>query len=228
MGEADGHPDEIAEKICGRIAEGEIIQALGRGRRVNRNTQNPLEAFVLSDAVLPVPVDEFLNDDTVLNPTLGELMLAEGGIAFCSPADAAKAYPQLWPNAPAAKKAFQRAGLEEGEGCAEAIRGTFPYRRFLIRECPLDPGRPAFGASPISGPSQSFIVRRLGLTQAMFPIPELGWRRASARSRSLKSSRSRRWNWMATALRALRRGGWSCARCWIFPALSAVAGLPAR
>jgi len=139
MGEADGHPDEIAEKICGRIAEGEIIQALGRGRRVNRNTQNPLEAFVLSDAVLPVPVDEFLNDDTVLNPTLGELMLAEGGIAFCSPADAAKAYPQLWPNAPAAKKPFSAPVLKKERGARKRSEGHFRIEGFSYENVPLIP-----------------------------------------------------------------------------------------
>jgi putative DNA primase/helicase len=107
--EAGCHPDPTAELIRRVIAVGQTMQAIGRGRAVNRTAANPLDVFVLSDVVLPIPVDEFIPNEAVMNPTTTELMLAEGGIAFASAADAAKAYPDLWPNAAAAQAStFQR------------------------------------------------------------------------------------------------------------------------
>jgi putative DNA primase/helicase len=124
--EADRHPDPTAERIRARICEGEIAQAIGRGRGVRRGPDDPLEVLVLTDAVLAEPVDELLTDaDLAVTPA--DLMLAEGGIAFEDGGAAAKAYPQLWPNQMAAKKALQRG-----------IRGTNPYKKLSIWKCPLD------------------------------------------------------------------------------------------
>jgi putative DNA primase/helicase len=124
--EADRHPDPTAERIRARICEGEIAQAIGRGRGVRRGPEDPLEVLVLTDAVLAEPVDELLTDAD-LTVTPADLMLAEGGIAFEDGGAAAKAYPQLWPNQMAAKKALQRG-----------IRGTNPYKKLSIWKCPLD------------------------------------------------------------------------------------------
>jgi putative DNA primase/helicase len=123
--ESDRHPDRMVERVRTRICGGEIIQAIGRGRGVNRTPQTPLEVLVLGDVVLPVAVDQFLPDEA-LNPTPIDLMLAEGGVAFESGASAAIAYPKLWPTRSAAKKALQRAN-----------RGTFSYKNVPIRKCPL-------------------------------------------------------------------------------------------
>ena len=125
LSESDRHPDKMVERIRARICAGEIIQAIGRGRGVNRTSVTPLEVLVLGDAILPIAVDEFLPDEA-LNPSPVDLMLAEGGIAFQSGASAAIAYPQLWSTAAAAKKALQRGN-----------RGTFSYRNMLIGKCPL-------------------------------------------------------------------------------------------
>jgi putative DNA primase/helicase len=42
------------------IAEREIIQAVGRGRGVNRDATRPLNVFVLADAALPIPVTKLI------------------------------------------------------------------------------------------------------------------------------------------------------------------------
>ena len=123
--ESDRHPDKLVERIRTRICGGEIIQAIGRGRGVNRTPRTPLEVLVLGDVVLPVAVDQFLPDEA-LNPSPIDLMLAEAGVAFEAEASAAFAYPTLWPTRSAAKKALQRAN-----------RGTFSYKNVLIRKSPL-------------------------------------------------------------------------------------------
>ena len=51
------HADPIAEAVRWSICEGELIQAMGRGRGVNRTADTPLEIDLLTDVVLPVTVD---------------------------------------------------------------------------------------------------------------------------------------------------------------------------
>ena len=126
-GTADRHPDEMAERIRGRICEGEIMQAIGRGRGVSRTVDNPLQIIVLSDVVLPLAVDEFLSDKDFLNPSPADEMLALGGVAFEDAMAAYEAYPGLWPSAEAAKKALQRRN-----------RGTEWNKRLTLPKCPAD------------------------------------------------------------------------------------------
>ena len=102
------HPDPTAELQLRRICEGELLQALGRGRPIRRTADNPPVVFILNDAVHDFPVDVLVDAGVVSRLTPQDLMLAEGGIAFESATDAAKAYPALWPNAKAAQKAFDR------------------------------------------------------------------------------------------------------------------------
>jgi putative DNA primase/helicase len=108
QGETEGHPDDIAEQIRRRITEGEIMQAIGRGRGVRRTESNPLTVFVLGDAALPIPVDEFWPDTVVMQQSQKDLMLSEGGIAFDSAAAAATAYPKLYKSPKAAEHALAR------------------------------------------------------------------------------------------------------------------------
>jgi putative DNA primase/helicase len=49
--------EEHAEAVRWCICEGELIQAMGRGRGVNRSAATPLEIDLLTDVVLPVTVD---------------------------------------------------------------------------------------------------------------------------------------------------------------------------
>src|SRR5262249_31233632 len=56
----DQHPDPAVEAVRWQICEAELVQALGRGRGVNRTALNPLDADLLFDPALPVTVDEVL------------------------------------------------------------------------------------------------------------------------------------------------------------------------
>ena len=55
------------------ICEGELIQAMGRGRGVNRTAATPLEIDLLTDVVLPVTVDALVPWSD-LRPTRRDLM----------------------------------------------------------------------------------------------------------------------------------------------------------
>lgn len=105
MVEGERHPDEVAEAIRWQICEGEILQIIGRGRGVNRTKADPLEVLVLTNRPLPIPVEPVSWESVAPSPA--DLMLAIGGVALASPADAARAYPDLW-SAEGAKKKFQR------------------------------------------------------------------------------------------------------------------------
>lgn len=117
------HPDATAARILDRIVAGEIAQAIGRGRGVNRTAETPLDVVVYGG-------DAILDDVDALRswqrPDPDALMMAAGGVAFENSTDAATAYPELWPSPAAAKKALAR--------CERS--GTFPYRDILLGECP--------------------------------------------------------------------------------------------
>jgi hypothetical protein len=121
------YADATLEALRVAIADAEVIQAIGRGRGVNRRGDNPLSVFVLADVVLPLPVTRLARWVDVRPDVIGR-MLARGA-ALGSAVDAAKAYPDLFPSPEAAKKALQRAAETESIG-------TSPYGRVLIGECP--------------------------------------------------------------------------------------------
>ncbi|MGC9371443.1 MAG: toprim domain-containing protein [Paracoccaceae bacterium] len=107
----EGHADYIAEAVRWSICEGELIQAMGRGRGVNRTAATPLEIELLTDVVLPVTVDALV-PWADLRPTRRDLM-ALTGIVLENAADMAACFPELWPTREAAKKDGQRKGTND-------------------------------------------------------------------------------------------------------------------
>ncbi|WP_333669069.1 hypothetical protein [Elioraea tepidiphila] len=102
------HPDPTAEAARWSICEGELVQAIGRGRGVNRTAETPLEIDLLTDVVLPVDVHEVLTWEEV-RPTDHDIM-GSTGVVLENAADMAKAFPEVWPTRDAAKKQNQRRG----------------------------------------------------------------------------------------------------------------------
>jgi putative DNA primase/helicase len=47
--EVERHPHPIAEAIRWQIREGEVVQAIGRARGVNRTAANPVDVLVMTD-----------------------------------------------------------------------------------------------------------------------------------------------------------------------------------
>lgn len=160
--EADRHTDPIAESARWQIAEGELLQIIGRARGVNRTADNPVDVLVLTDVPLPIPLAGVL-ETADLEVTPDDQMLAAGGIVFENPRHASAAYPFLWKTWNAAKIAFKRAK-----------EGSNPYRSISIGERPLlrrvayqlaGQGKQAVAAkfdSALCPDPEAFLVERLG------------------------------------------------------------------
>jgi hypothetical protein len=137
-----------AELIRQAVTEAAIIQAVGRARGVNRTAANPVDVYiVLDDTTLPIAVDAVVQFED-LEPTKIDSMIERGLVPQWG-ADAAKLYPDLWPTAQAAQKAYRRAGLDVQriharcgtsphrgtDGGTQARCRTCPYKDIFIRRC---------------------------------------------------------------------------------------------
>ena len=105
--EADRHPDPVAELIRWQIAEGEMIQIIGRARGCNRKANDPVTVLALTALPVPLPLAGTLSARE-LDPSPADRMIAAGGIAFENARHAFAAYPGLWDSHKAAAKAMER------------------------------------------------------------------------------------------------------------------------
>jgi putative DNA primase/helicase len=117
------HPDEGAEVVRWAICETGIIQAIGRGRGVNRSAENPLQIDILTNIVLPIEVDKVTTWNRI-QPSLAQIMRGRGAVPF-NYADMAAAYPDLFAGREAARKALARENP-----------GQSPIEEYLIGVCP--------------------------------------------------------------------------------------------
>ena len=95
--DGDRHPDPMAEAIRWQTHEGELVQAMGLARAVNRTADTPLDVDLLFDTCLPIIVDEVKVWTT---PSLLIETAVEGAM-LVSPVDMMR----LWPHAGLNKKA---------------------------------------------------------------------------------------------------------------------------
>ena len=70
------------------------MQAIGRGRGVNRTADTPLDVDVLANVCLPLTVDEAVPWE---EPSAVVEMAAEG-IVLTSPTHMCACWPEVWPN----------------------------------------------------------------------------------------------------------------------------------
>jgi putative DNA primase/helicase len=105
------HPDPRVEAVRRAICEGELIQAIGRGRGVNRTAANPLEIDILTNVCLWIEVDKVTTWKEI-QPDVIDVMWATGAIPG-SYGDMADAYPDLFPSRDAAKMAIRRTNQEQ-------------------------------------------------------------------------------------------------------------------
>ena len=100
----DQHPDPDVEAIRWQIHEGELVQAFGRARAVNRTAANPLDAELLFDTCLPIEIDkvERWQPPNLLIETALE------GVMLTAPCDLVQVWPNLWPNRKAATRTLQQ------------------------------------------------------------------------------------------------------------------------
>jgi len=107
-GVAARHCDPMAQTLLEMIRDGEVSQAIGRVRAVNR--KSPITVWLLSDAVVPFPVQESALWDEVQATKRDPItaQLAAGGIAFTSASACAAVYPHIWASKQAADYALTR------------------------------------------------------------------------------------------------------------------------
>lgn len=110
------HEAPNAELLRAAICNDELLQAIGRGRGVNRTAADPLEVHLLADVAVPMLHDRVSNWEMEKPTVLLRMLLA--GIAVDSPTDAVALHPDLFNSAEQARKAFDRSGFG----------GHFPHR----------------------------------------------------------------------------------------------------
>jgi putative DNA primase/helicase len=128
----DQHIDPVGEAVRYQICEAELIQAIGRGRGVNRAPETPLEVDILADVVLPVTVNEVVPWE---EPSETVEMMASEGVALTSPTDMAKAWPWVWEKAEAARYTLRKLGERGNLPIEQAVKSL--YSIFLIGKLPL-------------------------------------------------------------------------------------------
>jgi hypothetical protein len=77
------HPDPRVEMIRKRVCSSELIQTLGRGRGVNRNSSDPLQVDLIHKVPLRIAIDEIITW-TAAQPTQFEVIAGRYGIEFLS------------------------------------------------------------------------------------------------------------------------------------------------
>lgn len=115
--ENDRHPDPVAEAVRHQICDGELIQAIGRGRAVNRSEGWPLQIDILTNVCLPLIVNQPILWKDAAPGKVDEMICR--GLLPKSYSAAAQLYPDLWSSEDAARKAASRR-LRETE--AEALK----------------------------------------------------------------------------------------------------------
>ncbi|MGU3538895.1 hypothetical protein [Methylobacterium sp. A54F] len=113
--ECDVHPDPVADACRWQVCEGELIQAIGRARGVNRTAATPLDIDILANVALPMTVDEVVTWEAPSE----EVEMWIDGVVLESGADMAAVWPEIWPTADAARQWLKRHG---------AHTVTDPYR----------------------------------------------------------------------------------------------------
>jgi hypothetical protein len=127
-----GFRDPMAQACLDRIRDDELIQALGRGRGVNRTETTPLDVLVIGDGFLSLPVHTAAGAwDAMTKRDVIEEQLALGGIAYDRASAAFTAYgTKLSTSQDAAKKVFTRLG---DIPLLEPYRALSPSSMALIR-----------------------------------------------------------------------------------------------
>ena len=104
--EGDQHPDPIVEALRWQRCEGELMQALGRVRAINRTAEDPVQIDILTNVALPLTVDEIVSWRAATDGDGGwiETWARHGVVIHDSPADAARFFPDTWANLRAAER----------------------------------------------------------------------------------------------------------------------------
>jgi hypothetical protein len=124
----DQHPDPLGEHVRFQICEGEMLQALGRARAINRTAESPLQIGIVADVVLPITV----NKVEVWQAPSRAMEPAEEGVMLFSPHDMAEVWPWIWKSVDEAKKTLAKikaSARRAGTRCQNGIYDSYiPFR----------------------------------------------------------------------------------------------------
>ena len=105
------HPDPMVEAVRWSISEGAVLQALGRGRGVQRTARNPLVVTVMAELALPLTVATVEEWDDAqpdrLTVAAAEAVLTGTALPF-APSDLVMARSDLFPSPKAVERFFER------------------------------------------------------------------------------------------------------------------------
>lgn len=119
---AETHPDPIADALLRSISDAEIIQAIGRGRGVNRDADRPLSIYLLGNTPLKAMQPDHVEQWEPLGA--GAEHFARAGIELSSPSDMARLMGDK--DSSRMKKQHQRRGE----------LGTLPYEYSSLGSVP--------------------------------------------------------------------------------------------
>ena len=103
-------PDLEALRVA--VTEAEIIQAIGRGRGVNRTADNPLTVWLFADVATALPITRMARWADIRPGVLSRM--AGRGLVLFGATDAVRIYPDLFPTPDAARMAIKKE-VEQGD-----------------------------------------------------------------------------------------------------------------
>lgn len=133
------HPDPFADALLQEMLDGQLIQAAGRARAVNRGPDNPVIIRLHAEtypATLPLDhVEEQGGPSALAIQVAGD----NGAMpALMSAGDAYTCQPDLWLTPEAAKKALQRKKPQFSAWSGEFVpKGTKPSNNISKGKCPF-------------------------------------------------------------------------------------------
>jgi hypothetical protein len=102
------HPDPLTEEIRRHWNEGQILQAIGRGRAIRRSVRNPLDVILLTN--VPLPLEEkhlTLTTWKEIQPTMLEVLLAQHDIVPLGSGELMRHHPDLFDTKDKARTAIK-------------------------------------------------------------------------------------------------------------------------
>jgi putative DNA primase/helicase len=103
--DCDEHPDPMAEMVRFQLCEAEMVQALGRGRGINRTPETPPDIDIVADVCLPITVNEVSMWWTQRPSPMVEA--AADGVVLTARVDMVKLWPHVWDNDTAARRTLE-------------------------------------------------------------------------------------------------------------------------
>jgi len=102
------HPDPLTEEIRRHWNEGQILQAIGRGRAIRRTVQKPLDVILLTN--VPLPIEEqylTLTKWKDIQQTMLEVLLAKHDIVPLGSGELMRTFPNLFDTKDKARTAIK-------------------------------------------------------------------------------------------------------------------------